>query len=200
MKQKKIFAALTSTLGVILLLAGLASANIPAPPVNQSIGFDDTIFNNLTEADCRVCHDDPAVTGPTPNVDRHHLLYGTPLLQGACSVNSNACLSDGDCDPGICSRPPAETCTVDGDCDDAGLGETCGEVCIGETVAPDLDANNNGVEDTVYSCLTCHEQVNNGGIISFLVERNCLACHIQIPGEGSVHHLLPHGTRSCTDR
>ena len=191
MKEKKLLAALTFTLGVVLVLAGLASANIPAPPVNQSIGFDDTIFNNLTEADCRVCHDDPAVTGPTPNVDRHHLLYGSPLLQGACSVNSNACLSDGDCDPGICSRPPAETCTVDGDCDDAGLGETCGEVCIGETVAPDLDANNDGADDTVYSCLTCHEQVDNGGIISFLVERDCLACHIQIPGEGSVHHLLP---------
>ena len=46
-------------------------ADVPAPPVNQSLGFDDTIFNNLVEAECRVCHDDPAITGPTSNVDRH---------------------------------------------------------------------------------------------------------------------------------
>jgi hypothetical protein len=215
MNQNKSLITAVLALWIIVVLAGLVSANVPAPPVNQSIGFDDTIFNNLEEADCRVCHDDPAVTGPTPNVDRHHLLYGSPLPEGECSVNSTACLSDGDCDPGLCSRSPAETCTIgecdssgdpcqiladcppgntacSGDpCDEAGLGETCGEVCIGETVAPDLDANGDGVEDTVYSCLSCHEQVDNGGIISFLVERDCLACHIQIPGEASVHHLLP---------
>ena len=161
MQQKKSSVTVVLTLGIILVLAGVVSANVPAPPVNQLIGFDDTIFNNLTEADCRICHDDPAVTGPTPNVDRHHLLYGSPLPQGECSVNSNACLSDGDCDAGICSRSPAETCTI-GECDisldpcntladcapgrilhvvvipcdDEGLGETCGEVCIGETVVP----------------------------------------------------------------
>ena len=47
MKQKKSLVTLTLTLGIILVLAGLVSANVPAPPVNQSIGFDDTIFNNL---------------------------------------------------------------------------------------------------------------------------------------------------------
>jgi hypothetical protein len=189
MQQKKSLVTVVLTLGIILVLAGVVSANVPAPPVNQTIGFADTIFNNLLEADCRICHDDPDITGPTPNVDRHHLLYGSPLPQGECSVNSNACLSDADCDAGICSKPPAESCTIDTDCDDAGLGETCGEVCIGETVAPFLDADGDGVDDTLYSCLSCHAQDNSGGVISFLVERDCLQCHIQIAGEASVHHL-----------
>ena len=56
-------------------------------------------------------------------------------------------------------------------------------------LCPFLDANGDGIDDTVYSCLSCHEQVDIGGVISFLVERDCLACHIQIPGEASVHHL-----------
>ncbi len=158
-------------------------ADVPAPPANQTVGTDDGIFNNIVEADCRACHDDPDVSGATPNVDRHHLLYGQPLPEGECSVNSNACLSDANCDSGICSSSGA-TCSDDADCPDFALGETCGEVCIGETVAPNID-----VSPDVYSCLTCHEQDTSGGDIDFLIERDCLKCHVQIPGEGSVHHL-----------
>ncbi len=66
----------------MLLLPNAIRADVPAPPTNQSLGFDDTIFNNLVEDDCRLCHDDPAITGPTSNVDRHHLLYGTPTSAG----------------------------------------------------------------------------------------------------------------------
>ena len=139
---------------------------------------------------CRNCHDDPDVVGPTPNVDRHHLLCGNPLPQGECSVNHNACLSDANCDPGICSNTSlSQICTVDGDCPESGLGETCGEICIGETVIPILDTNQDGVNDTHYGCLNCHEQAVVGGVITFLVERDCLQCHIQVPGDGSVHHL-----------
>jgi hypothetical protein len=220
--------SLTSTISCIaLLFASVSFADIPAPPVNQSLGFPDTIFNNLVEAECRVCHEDPGHPVPTSIPDRHHLLYGSALPQGECSVNrSNACLSDADCDAGICSRSPAETCTLGlcdssedscnvladctntfdtacsgPSCDDAGLGETCGEVCIGETVAPDIDANGDTVNDTVYSCLSCHEQRDVGGVITFEVERDCLQCHLQIPGEGSVHHLTPtaQGTRDPID-
>jgi hypothetical protein len=165
-----------------------AGATVPAPPVNQRLGFYDTIFNNLQASDCRVCHDDRATTGPTSNVDRHHMLYGTLLPKGECSVNRNACLSDGDCNAGICSSTGAP-CAVDAECPDAGLGETCGEVCIGETVVPTLDANRDGADDTMYGCLNCHRQTTVGGAITFVVERNCLVCHIQMPGEASVHHL-----------
>jgi hypothetical protein len=188
--KKEIFLT-TIVVGITLLLTGVAFPNVPPVPVNQSIGLPDTIFNNMVEADCRICHDDSAVTGSTPNVDRHHLLTGSALPQGECSVSGTLCLSDADCDSDICSQSPEESCSVDNDCDNAGLGETCGEVCIGETVAPYLDANGDGVDDTAYGCLSCHGRTDVGGIINFLVERDCLQCHIQIAGEGSVHHLLP---------
>jgi hypothetical protein len=127
------------------------------------------------------------------------LLHGSALPLGECSVNGDACIADTGlligadyCDPAICSRPDSvEGCSVDTDCDDNGLGETCGEVCIGETVVPYIDADGDGTQDTAYGCLSCHEQSDAGGVISFLVERDCLECHIQIAGEGSVHHLLP---------
>jgi len=152
-KRKKLLLVVTIT-GISLLCAGISWSEIPSPPVNQQLGMDDGIFNNLEEADCRACHDDPSHPCSTSNIDRHHLLYGLPLPQGECSVNKNTCLSDADCDDGICSVPPSEACTVDTDCDDFGLGETCGEVCIGETVVPNLDADGDSVSDTEYSCLS----------------------------------------------
>ncbi len=167
-------------------------ADVPAPPANQTIGMDDGIFNNLEEVECRVCH-----SSGVP--DRHHLLYGDPLPLGECSVNRNACLADADCDAAICSdTSPASACIIDTDCPYAGLGETCGEVCIGETSVPILDANQDGVDDTAYGCLNCHGQDDSGGVITFVVTRNCLVCHLQVPGEGSVHHLndMAQGTDS----
>ncbi len=53
--------------GMTLLLAGTARADVPAPPVNQYIGFPDVLYDDLVEADCRVCHDSGVP-------DRHHLL------------------------------------------------------------------------------------------------------------------------------
>ncbi len=152
MNERKTVLAIIVTIVIGLLSYGTAGANIPAPPTNQTIGLYDTVFNNLTEAECRVCHDDPGIGSPTSNVDRHHLLYSQALREGECSVNRNACLSDANCNAGICSSTGA-SCTVDSDCPDAGIGETCGEVCIGETVAPVLDTDQDGVDDTNYSCL-----------------------------------------------
>ena len=146
--KRKGLSAIIFMVGVTLLFFSICFADVPAPPANQNLGIDDSIFSNMLEAECRICHDDTGVTGPTPNVDRHHLLYGNPLPQGACSVNGTTCLSDGDCDPGICSAPPTESCTVDTDCDDFGAGETCGEVCIGETVVPIIDADQDGTPDS----------------------------------------------------
>jgi hypothetical protein len=89
--RKKVLSLIVAIASSTLLLVGAGWADIPAPPTNQTIGIDDGIFNNLVEAECRVCHDDPDVVGPTPNADRHHLLYGTLLRQGECSVNRNSC-------------------------------------------------------------------------------------------------------------
>jgi len=131
------------TSAVCLLLAGSCWANVPAPPVNQQIGIDDAIFNNLSQDDCRVCHD----TGGTSNSDLHHLLYGEPIPGGS--------------------------------------------------VVPYPDSDNDGVPDSTYGCLNCHQQTVVGGVITITVETNCVVCHVQIPGEASVHHLT--GTAQGTN-
>lgn len=53
-----------------------APAEVPAPPVNQTIGMLDVLTGAMTESDCRNCHDGG-------NSDRHHLLYGQPIPPGA---------------------------------------------------------------------------------------------------------------------
>jgi hypothetical protein len=68
-------------LSIALMITVQLWADIPAPPVNQIIGVDDGVFNDLVEADCRLCHENPEqfpVEDETiPN--RHHLLYGTVI-------------------------------------------------------------------------------------------------------------------------
>ncbi|MFV1964643.1 MAG: cytochrome c3 family protein [Pirellulaceae bacterium] len=59
--------------GMTLLLASSSAwADVPAPPVNQLLGFPDVGFGDLTEPDCRACH-----ASGVP--DRHHGLYGLPI-------------------------------------------------------------------------------------------------------------------------
>ena len=197
MQNKKI--SLIFTIASIILLFSVAvRADIPAPPANQQLGISDGVFNNLLEADCRVCHEDPNIVSGESNIpNRHHLLMNSLIQTGECSVNSNICLSNSDCDSGICSSNNTP-CSEDSDCPEAAFGEVCGEICIGETVAKDIDSDNNGVNDTTYECLNCHTVSIVGGIIEMIVWRDCNDCHIQIPGESSVHHLLSvaQGTNS----
>jgi len=124
------------------------------------------------------------------------------MQQGACSVNETVCTSDVDCDPDICEfgYPLANdpfACTEDIDCPDFNQGETCGEVCVGKTAAPNTDTNGNGISDAVYSCLSCHEESTAGGVINFVVIQDCVQCHFQVPGEASIHHLT--GTAQGSD-
>ena len=71
--------SLTIAFASILAWALPALAAVPAPPANQNIGIPDTVFDSLKEADCRLCHEDPSIVGPTSIPDRHHLLYGTTI-------------------------------------------------------------------------------------------------------------------------
>ena len=105
--KTKIIISITALTLSIMLFAANGFADIPAPPVSQSLGMPDGILNDLVEAECRACHDDPEVVGGPSNPDRHHLLYGSDLIKGECSVNgiigdNETCLTDADCDPGIC--------------------------------------------------------------------------------------------------
>jgi PKD repeat protein len=69
----------------VLLMLGSAltgEAVVPPPPVNQTLGMNDTTFNNYTEAMCRACHDSGKTTSAA-----HHALVGSTNYQ--CS--SSAC-------------------------------------------------------------------------------------------------------------
>lgn len=81
--QKNFFKSLAFAVVMTVTLAMTAGAAVPPPPVNQNIGIPDSVFDNLAEPDCRVCH------GPNPPAgvpvdttylpDRHHLLVGTVI-------------------------------------------------------------------------------------------------------------------------
>lgn len=58
--------------GTTLFLDGVGYADIPAPPVDQSVGMRDVGFANVDTAACRVCHG-------TSVSNKHHLLYGKTL-------------------------------------------------------------------------------------------------------------------------
>ncbi|WP_432821493.1 hypothetical protein [Trichloromonas sp.] len=59
-----------------LLVSATAWAKVLPPPVNQLIGIPDSTFNNLAEADCRLCHNQNPPAGipvePTYLPSRHH--------------------------------------------------------------------------------------------------------------------------------
>ena len=65
---------------VMLLMVAASWATVPPPPVNQIIGLPDGIFNNLDEAGCRACHEDPDIVNPGTIPDRHHLLVGQVII------------------------------------------------------------------------------------------------------------------------
>ncbi len=122
---------------IIMLFVTTGIAEIPAPPVNQTLGMPDTVQNNLVEAECRACHQDGTLDGednpinPKSIPDRHHLLYGTSLIIGKCSVSKNDCLTDASCDASICEIY-GNSCQSNLDCR-TDLGETCGAICVGES-------------------------------------------------------------------
>ena len=77
MKTNRLVQSLTTGMVALLATAALSLAAVPPPPANQNLAIPDSVFNNQAEADCRVCHEDPGMTGDTSNVDRHHLRMGT---------------------------------------------------------------------------------------------------------------------------
>ena len=73
-----------------MFFVSVSIANVPAPPVNQTIGFDDTDYNHMGLTDCLGCHDE---LGNTP--DRHHMLYGSDMPDGVCSATTGVCINSG---------------------------------------------------------------------------------------------------------
>jgi hypothetical protein len=49
------------------------------PPVMQNLGFPDSSIADLTEEDCRFCHEDPNIVDDANIPNRHHLLVGASV-------------------------------------------------------------------------------------------------------------------------
>jgi hypothetical protein len=109
MMFKKALLIMTVAIPFLLVVAAGGWADVPAPPVNQDIGMADLWPWDLTEADCRVCHD-----AGVP--DRHHLLYGQPIPDPSLVPFPD---SDGDGFPDtnyVCLNCHDQNFTVERDC------------------------------------------------------------------------------------
>jgi hypothetical protein len=188
--SKKTVTLIVAVVALTLGFAMVSYANVPPPPVNQTAGIDDGIFNNLVADDCRFCHD-----------------LGNGPVDGVCSVSGTACSVDQNDPQSTC--PNGETCLpilaknrhhllVDGLIVEGSLLNNT------DTMPPPnwtIDADNNGIDDTNYACENCHPDDPNTPIIEFPITRNCLVCHVQQPGVGSVHHIAessPAQDQICT--
>ena len=122
----------------------------------------------LSSADC---------TQPIPQCN----IGGQACPVGLCDDGLTSCQIDGDCAVGeSCNAAP---------CAQPWTGQFCGDpVCYGQSAVVDTDTDSSGTPDTNYSCLSCHEQDNSGGVISFVVERDCVVCHVQGLNQPTVHH------------
>ena len=93
-----VFAKVSAVSALSLLVAAISWAAVPAPPVNQYLGLGDTTFDNMVEADCRICHNqtppEPYPVDPTYLPDRHHLLVDT-LIPSPSDVPVSDANSDG---------------------------------------------------------------------------------------------------------
>ncbi len=124
--MKKVLPLIAIMAGIALIFASVGFANVPAPPVNQTLGLDDHTFNNLVEAECRGCHGSSLA-------DTHHMLYGSTMPVGQCStsdvteceLSGDPCANDAECAGGLCTTA-GTSCYVDTDCLVA--GDTCDDI------------------------------------------------------------------------
>ena len=172
--------------------AAVSLAAVPPPPVNQTLGLLDTLFNAVTEAQCRACH-----SSGLP--DRHHVLYGTAIPMGVCNTQLFTCQDDAECQQdtcntqtGFCTQQSSLRCTTNADCQL--------DYCIRDSQAPNAPPPQSGN----YECLTCHTLVYDPQTMTYEFEpfRECNLCHVQElrPGsttsfqEPTVHHRGPTAT------
>lgn len=180
-----------SIIGTVLLACSTitAWAIVPPPPVNQNLGIPDTqfqiLFDTVGTNTCKRCHrpDD--------------LLHGLPQPNFLGAE-----------DPILMSRylPTRHHMHVGPSALRGGL------IAGGPEQPPEMDVDGDGNEDTVYSCLSCHQIMPigpNGGVTEN--HRNCSNCHIltmddpanpggpQIPRPSNkprtVHHDTPKAFR-----
>lgn len=210
MKGKRL--SLIAIAGIVLLFASAGFANVPAPPVNQILGFDDTEFNFLIEDDCRLCHGVVA--------DDHHLLYGSSMIGpgecseniGICDVSGDDCVADADCPTGeTCVDQPEDACYINDECSTAidvcSRGEPCGTCSVsGESCGQDVDCPTG--ETCVDGCPTYHGVPGQCGqpvcVGGSMAPNNpnagvygCLTCHEQAVVEGVITFKVERDCMVC---
>jgi hypothetical protein len=152
--MKKNIISFTIVLGFILAFALPVLANVPAPPVNQTIGIPDTTFDNLTEADCRLCHENPDQfpVKPVTIPNRHHLLYGKPIPPNSVVPDPDA---DNDGNP-----------DTNYGCLNCHIEDTSGGVIVLQVFR---------------DCLVCHVTVSGAPTVhhatTFAQNGDCVHCH-----------------------
>jgi hypothetical protein len=136
---------------------------------NQIVGIPDTSFNNLVEADCRFCHEDPNIVDDENIPNRHHLKVGTPVPSGTCAITADTCERNSDC-PGF----------------DPGVPGGAENACSVHTDRPYPSGDTSGN----YDCFSCHQLVWDPVSSSFVMEtfRDCTFCHLQDPLAPTTHH------------
>ena len=108
--MKKLAMLIVAMFTLSMLVASVSIANVPAPPVNQQIGLNDEVYNDMEEAYCLACHQ---YFGSNP--DRHHMLYGSAMPQGVCAATTGLCQDNAtECanDNGCTSVSGTAACTI----------------------------------------------------------------------------------------
>jgi hypothetical protein len=185
MKNTTLF-VLAIAFAMVLGMAVAGFANVLPPPVNQNIGIPDTVFDNLTEPECRVCHVSPGVDPPegvpvdtTYLPTRHHNLVGTAIT---CPTAAPFVACEGD--------PPTPTPSTYG----------CLE-CHTLVWDDDLYAY---VLETFRDCTFCHEQIGGATVhhaTDLAQGKSCKPCHgslIDNPDDG--HYIPTYNPSMVTPR
>ena len=189
MKRKGL--SLLLILGMVFVFAGVSVANVPAPPVNQIVGFDDTEFNGLTADDCKACH--PSV------VDDHHLLYGSGMIGpgecslGTCDDTGDVCGGGAPCATGNCVF---SSCFINAECatpiDYCTRGEDCPDFLCEDDATPcadDTDCVGIGATETCDDA--CPSYRGAAGEYSGKTGH-----HVHLSGAKSIKKTSPHDVRA----
>lgn len=163
--MKKFANAMLATFA-ILLIASTCWSMEPPPPVNQSLGIPDSVFDALSEADCRACHNQaPPISAvdSTYLPDRHHLVVGQPV-------------------PSLTAAPNP---TVGG-----GIYECL--TCHTQTWDP---ATFSFVFEPFRDCMLCHAQNAGEGTVHHMTATaqggDCVACHGDFVQNMDDGHYIP---------
>lgn len=175
--------SLAATTILALLLTSTVWADIPAPPVNQVLGFRDVFMSDQTEATCRACHDSGVP-------DRHHMLYGTPTGTFVPYPDTNG---DGTKDATFnCLSCHGTTFTVVRDC----------TVCHQEVQTPrgpSGTVHHSGLTASSGDCKACHgDIVDNRGDGHYIpTYEPSLVTPTSSEGDGLPLNSRNHGAGAC---